>query len=107
MAIVCNDPALMVEEADKVLEAIKRGTDMQLSITHHEILGITTLEKVLEEILNMPILDEKDIEKIRNKENRSVTMHQDESQRHEEDYGGVGTRTVAFGDETAANFGST
>jgi CBS domain containing-hemolysin-like protein len=75
MAIVCNDPALMVEEADKVLEAIKRGTDMQLSIGHHEILGITTLEKVLEEILNMPILDEKDIEKIRNKENRSVTMH--------------------------------
>jgi hypothetical protein len=28
MAIVCNDPALMVEEADKVLDAIKKGTDM-------------------------------------------------------------------------------
>lgn len=52
---------------------------MQLAIGHHEIIGITTLEKVLEEMLNMPILDEKDIEKIRNKENRSVTMHEDGS----------------------------
>ena len=49
----------------------------------------------------MPILDEKDIEKIRNKENRSVTMHEDESQRNDEQYDmGPGTRTVAFGDET-------
>jgi hypothetical protein len=32
MAIVCNDPSLMVEEADKVLEAIKRDTDMTLTI---------------------------------------------------------------------------
>lgn len=28
MAIVCSDPSLMVEEADKVLDAIKKGTDM-------------------------------------------------------------------------------
>ncbi len=28
MAIVCNDPQQMVDEADKVLDAIKRGTDM-------------------------------------------------------------------------------
>ena len=69
----------MVDEANRVLEAIQDGTDLQLSIGQHEITGITTLEKVLEEILNMPILDEKDIEKIRNKENRSVTMHQEES----------------------------
>lgn len=67
-----------MEEADKVLDAIKRGTDMQLSVGHHDILGITTLEKVLEEILNMPILDEKDVEKMRSKNNRSVTMHQDD-----------------------------
>jgi hypothetical protein len=60
------------------------------------------LEKVLEEILNMPILDEKDIEKIRNKENRSVTMHE-ESQREEEYSAGPGTRTVAFNDETYNN----
>ena len=46
--------------------------------------GITTLEKVLEEILNMPILDEKDVEKIRNKENRSVTMH--EESRNDDEY---------------------
>ncbi len=49
----------------------------------------------------MPILDEKDIEKIRNKENRSVTMHEGDSQREEGGYDtGPATRTVAFGDET-------
>ena len=47
----------------------------------------------------MPILDEKDIEKIRNKENRSVTMHE-ESQRNDEYDQGPNTRTVAFNDET-------
>ena len=41
------------------------GTDMQLSTQTHDIRGITTLEKVLEEILNMNILDEKDREKIK------------------------------------------
>jgi CBS domain containing-hemolysin-like protein len=39
---------------------------MQLSVTTHFILGIVTMEKVLEAILNMQILDEKDAEKIRN-----------------------------------------
>ena len=76
---------------------------MQLSIGHHEVIGITTLEKVLEEILNMPILDEKDIEKLRNKEQRSVTMHDDYSSRHEDQESMVGPimgRTVALNDET-------
>ena len=47
----------------------------------------------------MPILDEKDIEKIRNKENRSVTMHEGDSQREDYDTGPA-TRTLAFNDDT-------
>lgn len=70
---------------------------MSISVNHHEILGITTLEKVLEEILNMTILDEKDAEKIKNKENRSVTMYE-ESQRMDDYNDAPGTRTVAFDD---------
>mmetsp|Transcript_36977 Transcript_36977/g.35686 ORF Transcript_36977/g.35686 Transcript_36977/m.35686 type:complete len:81 (+) Transcript_36977:1152-1394(+) len=74
MAIVCKFPKLITEEAEKVLEAINQGRDQQLSVGSHDILGITTLEKVLEEILNMPILDEKDLEKLKSKNNKSVTM---------------------------------
>lgn len=62
---------------------------------------MTTLEKVLEEILNMPILDEKDVEKIRNKENRSVTMHEESQRMDNEQYSEAPVaRTVAFNDET-------
>lgn len=49
---------------------------MQLSVNSHMILGIVTLEKVLEAILNMSILDEKDAEKIRNLSNKSVTVRE-------------------------------
>lgn len=36
-----------------------------MSTKPHEVIGITTLEKVVECILRMPILDEKDIEKLK------------------------------------------
>lgn len=48
LAIVIENPKRIVEETNIVLEAIKQGTDMQLSIGRHNIIGITTLEKIIE-----------------------------------------------------------
>jgi hypothetical protein len=63
LAIVCEDSEKMVYEADLLNAAIQKGTDQQLSTSHHNVIGITTLEKIIEQILSMPILDEKDLDK--------------------------------------------
>jgi hypothetical protein len=64
MAVVCDDPQEMVEYANWVLEIIKNDEDKQIVIKPQNVRGITTLEKVLEAILRIPILDEKDVEKL-------------------------------------------
>ena len=51
----------------------------------------------------MPILDEKDIEKMKSKENKSVTMHEDSQRNDDNPYEGMTGaqgRTVAFNDDT-------
>ena len=85
MAIVCNNPKAMKDEANFVLNAISEGVNEQIQVSDsYEIYGLTTLEKVLEEILRISILDEKDVEKIRSMNNKSVTVYDmiDESQRN-------------------------
>ncbi|CDW80843.1 UNKNOWN [Stylonychia lemnae] len=82
LAVVCQDPERLVDEANDLLEAIKQGRDQQVSVTSHQILGITTLEKIIEQIISMPILDEKDIEKrLRNPSGQFSMTIQDESNR--------------------------
>lgn len=48
LAIVVEDPQVIVEETNLLLEAIKQGKDEQLSLNTHEIYGIITLEKIIE-----------------------------------------------------------
>ena len=52
LAIVAQNPQKMVEEANKMFEAIKKDMDAHLSICQHEVIGILSLERVLEAILN-------------------------------------------------------
>lgn len=64
LAIVVEDPQSLVAETDVILDAMKLGTDMQLAPSQrHSVMGITTLEKIIEFILSTAILDEKDFEK--------------------------------------------
>lgn len=78
MAIVCEDAQSMAEEANMILEAIKNEGDEGVSTTAQQVLGITTLEKVIEAIMRIPILDEKDIEKMRSEVQYSVSQHHEQ-----------------------------
>jgi len=79
LAIVCEDPERLVNDANIMLEEIKQGKDQQLATTVHNIFGITTLEKIIEQIINMQILDEKDMDKrLRNPSGHfSITVNEE------------------------------
>jgi CBS domain containing-hemolysin-like protein len=54
---------------------MKKGTDMQASSNFQSsIVGITTLEKIIEKILKTAIYDEKDIEKREKRESGSLMV---------------------------------
>ena len=78
MAIVVADPESLVAEAEAVVNHIcQEGPgNVQLLSTQeilsreplkHDVLGIITMENLLESILNLKILDEKDVDKLRRK----------------------------------------
>ena len=79
LAIVVLNPKQIVDETNLVLEAIKLDNDMQLSTsTQHQIIGITTLEKIIEQILRTHIFDEKDMDKrMRNDNQFSITLQEE------------------------------
>lgn len=104
MAVVCTNPQRLAEDSQRALDAIREDNEEKLErVEECGVIGITTLEKVLEDILNMQILDEKDLEKMRQKDNKSVTMHHDyQSQDYNNEYMGAGDNNFCV-NETAAN----
>lgn len=62
---------------------MQRGEDMQMAASfRHGVIGITTLEKIVEQILSMSILDEKDLLKThgqRDLNHFSMTMLNEDS----------------------------
>ena len=90
LAIVVENPQKIIEEANAIVEAIKNGTDQQMAEStsfDYSVRGITTLEKIIEQILSTAILDEKDFEKRRQTigyhgpdgNHQSMTLVHDES----------------------------
>ena len=63
MGFVCDngDTATYLREAsDRILSSLQEGTYQFDNLEEHELLGILTLENVIERMLKMNIHDEKD-----------------------------------------------
>jgi len=63
MGFVCdnaNTASYLCDASDRILSSIHDGTYQFDNLEEHELLGVLTLENVIERILKMNIHDEKD-----------------------------------------------
>lgn len=71
MGVVCENREIanyLMNTSEKILEQLHEGTYQYESLDEHTLMGILTLENVIERILSMEIKDEKDVE---HKQNRN------------------------------------
>jgi hypothetical protein len=63
MGFVCDNvytACYLRDASDRILESLHDGTYQYDSLEEHDLLGVLTLENVIECILKMDIYDEKD-----------------------------------------------
>lgn len=66
MGVVCDNKTTanyLLEASDRILTAMHDGTYQYDSLEEHTLLGILTLENVIERILSINIHDEKDFDR--------------------------------------------